>query len=464
MSYNLAGDPLVEVTGLTHAYPVVGGELVALQDVDLSLAEGERLAVVGPSGSGKSALLRVLAGLERPRAGRVRVAEHDLTALNGAGRDEHCRRVTYMGRQADANLWPALTAQENAQLPLAGMPNSAAGLRFLVEDLLNGLGLSGRETRRPPELTRAERRRLALAVALAPSPRLLLADDPLAGLDDEEAEVVRACLDDVLRRLGTSLIVATRDHRTAPRVDWVIELPAARSLRQYPAPGRSVPSGVDPGRTSVLIVDQVRVTGWWQGQPVVLDEASFQVREAEVVAVLGGSEAERSALLDVCGGLQAPDAGWVTVAGDRGGDVWRNVGRLPRHGPPPSLTVAESVSFAARVAGASLRDSGRLVAMVLKATGLEHHAATPVDRLSAWEGRCAALARALARVPALLIADEPTAGLDTVAAGAILVLLRDVAASGVAVLLGTREPVVAEIADRVLLLADGRVREVQQWR
>lgn len=96
-------------------------------------------------------------------------------------------------------------------------------------------------------------------------------------------------------------------------------------------------------------------------------------------------------------------------------------------------------------------------------TGLEYHAATQVDRLSAWEGRCAALARALARVPVLVIADEPTAGLDPVTAGAILVLLREVAASGVAVLLATREPAVAEIADRVLLLADGRVREVQPW-
>lgn len=97
--------------------------------------------------------------------------------------------------------------------------------------------------------------------------------------------------------------------------------------------------------------------------------------------------------------------------------------------------------------------------MVLRATGLEYHAATQVDRLSAWEGRCAALAR----VPVLVIADEPTAGLDPVTAGAILVLLREVAASGVAVPLATREPAVAEIADRVLLLADGRVREVQPW-
>jgi len=214
----------------------------------------------------------------------------------------------------------------------------------------------------------------------------------------------------------------------------------------------------------VLIVDQVRVVGWWRGQPVAVDQASFQVREAEVVALLGGSEAERSALLEVCGGLQAPDAGWVTLAGDRGGDAWRSVGRLARHSQPPSLTVAESVSFAARIAGASMRESGRLVAMVLKATGLEHHAATPVDRLSAWEERCAALARALARVPALVVAEEPTAGLDAVAAGAIMVLLRDVAASGVAVLFATREPAVAETADRVLLLADGRVREAQPWR
>ena len=323
--------------------------------------------------------------------------------------------------------------------PSAGTPNSAASLRLLAGDLLDGLGLSGRESRRPLELTPAERRRLALAVALAPGPRLLLADDPLAGLAQDDAEELRACLDDILRRLGTSLIVAARDHSAAPRVDWVVELPAAPSLRPYPKPTRPVASGVDPGRTWVLIVDQVRVGGSWRGQPVAIDEASLHVGKAEVVAVLGGSEAERSALLDVCGGLQAPDAGWVTIAGDREGDAWRKVGRLPRDCPPPALTVGESVSFATRIAGASLPDSGRLVAMVLKATGLEHHAATPVDRLSAWEERCAALARALARVPALVIADEPTAGLDTVTGGAVLAMLREVAASGVAVLLATRD-------------------------
>jgi len=179
--------------------------------------------------------------------------------------------------------------------------------------------------------------------------------------------------------------------------------------------------------------------------------------------MVGEPGAERSALLALCGGREQPDAGLVLLAGDVEQEPWRKVGWMAQVSIPSSLTVGEEVAFAARIAGGSAREPAALAAMVLKATGLEHHATTPVNQLSAWEERCAALARALARVPVLVIAEEPTAGLDPQASAAILSMLREVADSGVGVLLATSQKAVARSADRMLVLAGGGVREVDPF-
>jgi predicted ABC-type transport system involved in lysophospholipase L1 biosynthesis ATPase subunit len=461
MSLAGGGGSLVEVWGLTHAYPTSGEELVALKDVELNLADGERLAIVGPSGSGKSVLLRVLAGLEKPRSGRVRVAGYDLLTLDGGERADYRRHVSYLGHRAETVLWPALTAEENVQLSVAASGRAEASSGPGVRDLLTAVGLAGRDSWHPARLTLGERRRLAFAVGLVTQPRLLLADDPVTGLDIDGAEELRACIDDVLRQWGTSMILATRNHRAAPQVNWVMELPAARTLPVDATAGRPPRRGSNQGRSMVLDVRGVRVGSPRRDQPAALSDVSFQVGEAELVAVVGGSSAERSVLLALCGGRQRPDAGLVLIAGNLEEDAWCKVGWVVQESTPSSLTVAEHVAFAARIAGASQRESASLARMVLKATGLEHHASTPVNHLSTWEERCVTLARALARVPVLVIADEPTAGLDTQAAAAILAMLREVADSGVAVLLGTNETAIARVADRVLTLADGGVREVE---
>jgi ABC-type lipoprotein export system ATPase subunit len=461
MSTVSSNDPLVEVWGLTQTYPAAGEELVAIRDVELTLAVGERLAIVGPSGSGKSVLLRVLAGLQKPQAGRVRVAGYDLTAMSDGERAGYSRQVSFVCQRPDHALWPALTAEENVQLSASASPRVPA--RAVARDLLTAVGLAGREGRRPAELTVGERRRLAFAAGLASQPRLLLVDDPLGGLDADSAEELRACMDDVLGQRRISSILATRDHRAAPRVDWVVELPAARRLPLATNSGRPPRRAGDDGRAAVLDVRGLQVGSSRRERRVALSEVSFQVREAELVSVVGDPGAERSALLALCGGRERPDAGLVLLAGDIEQEPWRRVGWVAQGSVHSSLTVAEEVAFAARIAGGSPRESAALAAMVLKATGLEHHAGTPVSRLSAWEERCATLARALARVPVLVIAEEPTAGLDPQASAAILSMLREVADSGVGVLLATSQRTVARSADRVLVLADGRVREVDPF-
>src|SRR5690606_9951431 len=181
--------------------------------VDLDIAAGEAVALLGPSGSGKSTLLAVLAGLLPPAAGRVRVGAHDLARATAAQRER--MRATDVGvvlQQAARNLLPYLDAEQNIRFARRALP--AARRRALPPPAellaLVGLGNRGWARRRPAELTPGQRQRLALAVALANRPGLLLVDEPTSQLDRAARdEVVQTLL--AVRDQGTTVVVVTHD-------------------------------------------------------------------------------------------------------------------------------------------------------------------------------------------------------------------------------------------------------------
>lgn len=193
--------------------------------------------------------------------------------------------------------------------------------------------------------------------------------------------------------------------------------------------------------------------------------ASLRVGESEIVAVLGRSGAGTTTLLSMCGGLERPDEGAVVVAGrdlaymngpEREVFLTRTVGWVPqRPSLLPLLTLEENVSVVLRLAGESAAQAARAARTALEALGLRKLAARRGADLSATERRCAALARALVKAPALLVADQPTADLDTTAASAVLALMREAAASGASVLFGTQDEWAAGAADRALLMEKG---------
>ena len=197
--------------------------------------------------------------------------------------------------------------------------------------------------------------------------------------------------------------------------------------------------------------------------------ASFTIAEAELVVVIGRSGSGKSTLLSLCGGLDQPDVGRVLVAGrdvstlrDRAREAFwqRTVGWLSQNaGLLALLSAEENVALAARIAGESGAEAARLAALALEATGLSERADHREDELSGGERQWVALARALFRAPALLIADEPTAQLDGRTAAGILGLIREAADSGTAVLMATHDEHVAAIGDRVLRMDDGTVSE-----
>jgi len=466
--------PLVSVRRLTHVYRTPKAELVALNDLNLQLAQGERIAVVGPSGSGKTTLLNIIAALDTPSRGAVHVAGRDLATLTDGERDDYRQRqVGFAYQRVELGVWCHLTVFENVLLPMSGVVRGDRSQRERAAQLLEAVGLGRRLTRLPEHLGYGERRRLALAVSLANHPRLLLADEVTAGLDDDAADQLLGDLMDLLRRLGTSAIIVAHGRHLPRHVDRIVPLPYPRPVTPSSRARRRAQhsNGLSNPATVLLAESVSRRLQSPTGPVEIVRDATLHVREGEMVAILGVSGAGKSTLLSVFGGLDEPDSGRIAIDGRqltglagqaREELLQRSLGWVMGARPPAQTTAAESVTLAARISGAPQDEANRLARAALAATGLEERAAAPIGELSGGEQVRVALARALARYPKLIIADEPTAQLDILTSTDIIELLREAADSGIAVLLATTYPVLAEVADRVLVMRDGTLRELRR--
>ena len=213
-------DPLVlEDVGLT--LPSAAGPVEILRNLSMSLAHGERVALVGPSGSGKSSLIAVAAGLEKPSTGRVLLFGQDLGKLDEDGRAKLRRgRVSLVFQSF--HLLPNMTAEENVAAPLEinRQPNAMATAR----EWLDRVGLSARLRHYPHQLSGGEQQRVALARALAPKPALLFADEPTGNLDGANARLVADMLFELVENTGAALLLVTHDPVLAARAQRVVTL------------------------------------------------------------------------------------------------------------------------------------------------------------------------------------------------------------------------------------------------
>ncbi|HSF84675.1 MAG TPA: ABC transporter ATP-binding protein [Acidimicrobiia bacterium] len=200
-------------------------EVVALQGLDFAMDEGEFISVVGKSGAGKSTLLRILAGLDVPSAGDVEVTGTDLTDITEKGLVTHYRRnVGFLWQDFTRNLLPYLKARENVELPmlLAGVPSGRRKKRALA--LLEAVGLRNHTYSKVHTMSGGEQQRLALCVALALGPKLLLADEPTGELDTETSLEIYELLRRLNQEGGLSILVVTHDVALARRTDRVVRL------------------------------------------------------------------------------------------------------------------------------------------------------------------------------------------------------------------------------------------------
>ncbi|MBA2452099.1 MAG: ABC transporter ATP-binding protein, partial [Chloroflexia bacterium] len=215
---------------LVKIYKIANLEVVALQGLDLLVDQGEFVAIVGASGSGKSTLLNILGGLDVPSAGKATVGGNDLLNMNNKERTLYRRQVIgFVWQQTARNLLPYLNAMENIEMPMIfeGAPRRMRKER--AQELLELVGLGERATHRPGQLSGGEQQRVAIAVALANAPQVLLADEPTGELDTSTSNEIFGVLRAVSEQQGVTVIVVTHDPLVSDRVNRTVAIRDGRT-------------------------------------------------------------------------------------------------------------------------------------------------------------------------------------------------------------------------------------------
>jgi ABC-type lipoprotein export system ATPase subunit len=505
---------VVELDHVFRVYPTEDGGSAALQGLTFTVREGEIVVVFGPSGSGKTTMLRILAGFDRPSAGRVDVLGVDLRRLGRRRLDEFRGQfLGYADQHYAAALAPELTARELVAFPLglAGVPRNRQLER--ADALLDVVGLADRAQAHPFELSGGEQQRIAVAAAVGRRPKLLLADEPTAELDSENAAGVYRLIQEIVRAESASAIVVSHDPASAAIADRIVHVRDGRvsaETGRNGADGESIVVGRGgwirlpedflhrgrivtrararvEGREIVISGDEevqepevaapvaphVRPaagavaelravgkrfgSGRWSSD--VFADFSAQLSGGRFTVVTGPSGSGKSTLLNLLAGLELPSEGEVVVLGEVVSSLDRTARaelRRTRLGViaqdtnlVPFLTARENVELTLAARGS---ENGNAEA-ALSSVGLAELAGQRVARLSMGERQRVAIARAVAAGPELLLADEPTARLDAANAVEIGALLsRLVEERGTTIICATHDPLVIEQADEELEL------------
>jgi putative ABC transport system ATP-binding protein len=230
-------EPFILCEGLVKIYKVADLEMVALHSLNLTIERGELVGIIGASGSGKSTIMNILGGLDRPTAGKVKVDGHDLLRMSDSQLNQYRReKVGFVWQQSTRNLVPYLNAIQNVMLPMTLAGITGKQKQHRAEELLDIVGLSERKHHHVQELSGGEQQRVAIAVGLANSPSLLLADEPTGEVDTQTAKAIYRTFQTLSRDHGITTLIVSHDPMIARQVDRVVGIRdgmlASETIRQ----------------------------------------------------------------------------------------------------------------------------------------------------------------------------------------------------------------------------------------
>jgi energy-coupling factor transport system ATP-binding protein len=495
--------PVIEFDSVTITYP--GADRPALADVSLAIDEGELVLVVGETGSGKTTLLRAINGLVPHFTGgtvqgRVRVSGRDTSTHH----PRDLADVVGVVPQDPMASFVTDTVEEELAYGMECLGVPASTMRRRVEETLDLLGLADVRDRALLTLSGGQRQRVAIGAVLTAHPRVLVLDEPTSALDPGAAEEVLATLQRLVHDLGITVVLAEhRLERVLEYADRVVYVPGAaqplivgepahvmatspvappvvrlgRLAEWHPLPlsvrdarrqarglrerlhANAAPSPAAPSAgVPVVAVERTQAS---YGDIHALRGVTLDVAKGEIVALMGRNGAGKSTLLSTLVGLRRPDAGTVRIDGVdpaalTGPRLIGRVGLVPQDSS--DLLSRDSVSAecadADRDAAVDAGTTGRLLHRLAPEIPMDAH---PRD-LSEGQRLVLALAVILVASPAVILLDEPTRGLDYPTKDRLSRLLRDLAASGHAIVVATHDvELAADTATRVVVLADGEI-------
>ncbi len=223
---------MIECDNLVKIYKTSDLEVVALQGLDLTVERGEMMAIIGNSGSGKSTLLNMLGGLDKPSAGQLYVDGRDLLKFNDRELYEYKSEIVGFVWQNNArNLIPYLSAQENVEVPM--ILSSEADRRARAKELLEMVGIEHRGKNKLSQLSGGEQQRVAIAIALANMPKLLLADEPTGAVDSRTSMDILDLFNHINRELGITIVIVTHDVAVSRKVNRVVSIRDGRTSSEF---------------------------------------------------------------------------------------------------------------------------------------------------------------------------------------------------------------------------------------
>ncbi len=487
---NTTKTPVFELKNVSKIYTTGAGDFAALDDVSFNIYPGEFLGIVGRSGAGKSTLLNMLSGVSKLSAGQVLYNQSDGTALSIHDLNQN-QLATWRGENIGIvyqsfELLPMLDLVNNVMLPqdFLGVYNAKTSPAHAL-DLLTQVEIGEHAYKIPAHVSGGQKQRVAIARSLTNDPAVIIADEPTGSLDSKTKETIFKIFEGLVAN-GKTVVMVTHDQGLKGRFDRTLQISDGRVTGDAVSfAGASVAKVDEKGpdesalataedtnsaseKSAISLENVTKTYVGPAGEFTALKNINLDFHYGEFVSIVGQSGSGKSTLLNMLTGIDHPTSGNVTINDlavygmtESQRALWRgrNLGIVFQFFQLlPMLTLVENIMLPMDYCNTYKPRERRAKAMeLLDLVGLKDFARKLPSAVSTGQQQSAAIARALANDPPIIVADEPTGNLDTRAANTIIQLFRRLAQQGKTILIVTHDPGLTRFTDRTITLADGEV-------